>query len=92
MRMVQVKWLDSMTLQYGEWADREDHESSMIVDEMTHHSCGYLFSESDEALILAHSVYEDPDTDRAAGAVLIPRRAVLSIDDLQVGGGLSGTT
>lgn len=86
MRMVQVKWLDSMMLNYGEWADREDHESAMYVEEMTHHSCGYLFSESDEALIVAHSVYENPDTDRAAGAVVIPRRAVLSIAELQTGG------
>ena len=64
----------------------------MALEEMTHHSCGYLFSKSEEAIIVAHSVYENPDTDRAAGAVVIPRRAVLSIDDLQVGGGLSGTT
>lgn len=86
MRMVQVKWLDSMTLQYGEWADRDDHEAAMTLEEMAHHSCGYLFSEGEEALILAHTVYENEETDRAAGAVLIPRRAVLSIDELQTGG------
>ena len=86
MRMVQVKWLDSMMLNYGEWDDRSEHEAAMSLEEMTHHSCGYLFSESDEALIVAHSVYENPDTARAAGAVVIPRRAVLSIDELWVGG------
>lgn len=80
MKRVEVEWVDSMMLNYGEWADRDDHERA--VDHMTHRSCGYLFSENGRAIILAHTIYEGEAGDRAAGAMLIPRVAILSLKEL----------
>lgn len=82
MRLVEVEWVDSMMLNYGEWGDREDHEAAF--DAMTHRSCGYLFSENDKGIILALTVYEQEGDlpARAAGAMLIPRGAILSTKDL----------
>lgn len=81
MKRVEVEWVDSMVLNYGEWAGREEHEEAF--GEMTHRSCGYLFSDSDKGLILAQSVYEGNEGDRAAGAMFIPRPAVLSVTELE---------
>jgi hypothetical protein len=69
-----------MTLNYGDWADREDHESAF--DAMTHRSSGYLFSDTDQGVILAQSVYKGEPGDRAAGALLIPRGSIIAIRTL----------
>lgn len=81
MRPVEVEWLDSMMLNYGEWGDREEHEEAF--EAMTHRSSGYLFSENEKGIILALTIYEGEAGDRAAGAMLIPRGAIVSMRDLK---------
>ncbi len=86
MRRVEVEWLDSMTLDHGGWGDIEDFGEATSVEAMTHRSCGYLISETEEAILLAQSLYAQHGVqERAAGALVIPRRAVLSLKDLDAG-------
>ncbi len=74
-----------MTLDFGGWGEIQDFEESMPPAAMTHRTCGFLLRESEEAILVAHSVYGYEGADRAAGAMVIPRRAVLSMKDLDAG-------
>ncbi len=84
VRRVEVEWVDSMVLDYGEWGDRMDFEESMEPEAMTHRSCGYLISENEHAILVATSCYKSEQVDRAQGVALIPRGAILSLKDLRV--------
>jgi hypothetical protein len=79
LRRVEVRWVDSMILENGAWSQRSDLEETF--SKMEHRSCGYLYAEREEAIILAVSVYEP--TDAAQGATLIPRVAILEVRDLE---------
>lgn len=76
-----MEWLDSLVLADGGWDSREGHEEAMSVKAMTQRSCGYLFAENDEAVLVASSV--DNAGGRAAGVVAIPRCVIISIKDLR---------
>jgi hypothetical protein len=79
LKLLEVVWVDSMVLNDGGWDSREGHESA--YEEMEHVSSGYLFSEDQRAIIICSSYY--PEGDRAAGALLIPRSAIVTMREVQ---------
>lgn len=79
-RVVRVDWVDSMILDHGEWLDVSDTKGAMMKAEMTHHTVGFLIRENSVALAVASSVNRSGD--RACGVVVIPKSAVLDIEDL----------
>ena len=79
MKRVEVRWVDSMVLENGTWQTREELEKAF--GKMEHRSCGFLYAEREEAIILALSIYEP--TGAAQGATLIPRVAIRSVVDLE---------
>jgi hypothetical protein len=75
--IIEVKWIDSLILQHGEWMDRDDLDLSN--ENMRHSSVGYLVAESDDAICLASSHNDQPEEpiNRISGGVVIPKVAII---------------
>lgn len=84
MKMVEVEWLDSVVLWDGAWAVREDIEAEIDAPTMTQRTVGYVLRRDKLALVLAQSMQMDDDCSedrrRFAGVLLIPAKAVLSVN------------
>lgn len=74
-RMVEVEWLDSVTIGDG-WITRDDLQRlARDPAAMRHRTVGYLIDEGDEYLLLVGSAADDGGT--VSGTMQIPRVAIL---------------
>lgn len=80
LKMIEVVWVDSMVLNDGMWDRREEYEKALEPKNMKHYSCGFLYAENDDALLLAGSYY--PPTGAACSVALIPKVAIICITEL----------
>jgi hypothetical protein len=81
--IIEVKWIDSLVLEHGEWMDRDNLDLSN--ENMLHSSVGYLVAESDVAICLASSHNDQPHEpiNRISGGVVIPKVAITNTNVLR---------
>lgn len=76
MKAERIRWLDSVTVNYGGWDGIAWHKTAMTKKAMTHETVGYVLAETKVALLVAQS--RNGSEDRFAGALVIPQAAVIS--------------
>lgn len=85
--MIEVDWLDSVTLFSGGWATREEFEETFAEQTvMTQRSIGYVLGRDKRGLMLAQCVQLDTECEephrRFSGVQIIPAKAILSEREL----------
>jgi len=80
VKRVEVVWIDSIGLNDGGWAEREEHEEWLDAEKVLIHSCGYLYAENEDLIMLAGS--ENEAIGIAADVMVIPRVAIRRLTEL----------
>jgi hypothetical protein len=79
-RPVEVKWIDSVILDSGQWGDDFAFQAELTIEGMTMVSIGWLIDENECGILLA--LTWDEKAARLQGALIIPRVAVRNISYL----------
>lgn len=87
LTLIEVDWLDSVSLFQSGWATREEFDEAFTEDTvMSQRSVGYVLGRSRRALMIAQSVQLDEECEeprrRFAGVQIIPAKAILSEREL----------
>ena len=80
MKRVEVEWLDSVCLQNGGGDDADEFRTELRRECLTHVSVGWLLAENELGVLLIQSWYEP--NERGAGALIIPRGAIVAMREL----------
>lgn len=78
----EIKWLDSLMINNGEWMSYTDIDEELTSKGMLHRSVGYVVKESDEAVFLALSInYDQVDEEndqRMSGGTVVPKVSIIN--------------
>jgi hypothetical protein len=80
MKIVWVKWLDSMSHGGARWHSQEEFEP-MAVEDMTCESSGFLVDESDHAITIVQSI----NSEEWHSEFVIPKGCIVKMKELHVG-------
>lgn len=78
---VRVTWYDSLTPGAG-WQQLDEVQKYLRIENLTHHTVGYLIYQSEHSVIISSSIYNGPDWSSVGEVTVIPKCAIEKIENL----------